>query len=211
MRIVALLALTLAVGCSDRPSDEVRPLQLDGPARVAETEPPPPEIVQPHLNRRELSEAELRERERLLGPEEERRAGGGGGGFGDRAQDWVPRPEERASPRDVDALMRSLDRQLQEEVDGDDDPCAQLATLMQATEGQMARPGEPEAIAPEERELRSMCGALPAEMRQCFDREYFREHLDECQQQFQRLERRGQRQSDRARRQLEESGMDFGF
>ncbi|HBQ15935.1 MAG TPA: hypothetical protein DEF51_34000 [Myxococcales bacterium] len=209
-RLLLSLALTLAVGCADRPSREVQPLQVDPSQRARPAEPPPPEIVQPHLNRRELTEAERRERERLLGPEDDPRGGGGGGGgFGDRAQDWQPRVEERAHPRDVDALTRRLGQQMEGEVDPEDDACEQWHTLMQATEGQMAHPGEPPAAAPARDEMRAACAAMPEAMRRCFDQSYFREHQAECLEQIEGQARRGQRITDRARERVESGEAGF--
>ncbi|MEZ4336341.1 MAG: hypothetical protein R3B82_06915 [Sandaracinaceae bacterium] len=52
--------------------------------------------------------------------------------------------------------------------------------------------------------FRRGCREMRPEMQECLDRDYFREHLDECQRELTRLSRAGERRRDQAQRQLDQ-------
>ena len=204
------LAGWTATGCSEQPTSNIQPIQLS-PHHTSVAEEPSEVVVSPHLRRRELTEAERAQRERTIaGSDRGPGVGGGGGGssFGDHREDWVPHTAQPPTAREVEAFRRQLERETAARVDPDEDACDQYRDRLAASLAAVHRPGAPAAEVPSRDEMRQMCRAMGAAGQRCLDPAYFREHLEECQQDQARQARRGERITARAREQARE--MDDG-
>lgn len=211
LRLACALALsgatlsgaTWASGCSEQPSSEIQPIQF-APRPEGTTEEPAEVVVSPHLRRRELSEAERARREQVIAGDVGRPGGGGGGSFGDRPEDWRPHTAPTPTAREVEEFRRRLDRETAARVDPSDDACDQYRDRFAAGLAAAHRPGEPSGAIPSREEMLRMCRAMGQTGQQCLDPSYFREHVEECQQDQAHRARRGERIVERAREQRRE-------
>lgn len=186
-----VLVLALGGGCREERDTGVAPITLTGTPRAPVAEEPSPLIVQPHLRRTQG------------GPVEPAPARTGGGGGGGSRLDWSLRPIPEPSQREVEDFQRGLEEEMATRIDPTDDPCDQYLALMEATAEAGERPGQPSPELPSREAMRENCRQLPQGYRQCLSPEYFREHLDECNEEMARMARRGERQSEAARRQFD--------
>lgn len=190
-RLLVLLLLVAALGgCREEPTTGISPLGPVMEHRGPVLEEPSPLITQPHLRRVEGGGA---------GPSPSPPSGGSGGGGGD----WVPRHAPDPSTRAVDTFRSELEREMNERVDTADDPCDQFRDVMRSAAEAGRGPGERNPSLPSREAMRENCRELPQAFQQCLSPEYFREHLDECNEQLSRMARRGERRSEEARRQLD--------
>jgi hypothetical protein len=204
---LALAGAPATSACSEQPTSDIQPIQF-APRPGAEAEEPAEVVVSPHLRRRDLSEAERAHRERVIAGEVGRPGGGGvgggGGRFGDRPEDWVPRRPDPPTAREVEEFRRRLDRENAARVEPSDDACDQYRDRFAAGLAAAHRPGDPSGAIPSREEMRRMCRAMGATGQRCLDPVYFREHLEECQQDQARQARQGERITARAREQRRE-------
>ncbi|HJL17694.1 MAG TPA: hypothetical protein RMH99_18665 [Sandaracinaceae bacterium LLY-WYZ-13_1] len=205
-----VLGLVLAGGCSEEPRSEVQPVQVaprEGgrSPRAPVAEEPSPYVVQPHLRRQAHDDDRGGSRDGAGGSGASGGGGGAGGGFGSRLEDWEPRHSPDPSEREVEAFRRRLESQMAARLDPEDDPCDQLLGMARAGLESGRQPGEPQGDAPDRAALRRDCRQFPESFRQCLDRAYFREHLDECRAQMDRMARRGRHLTREAREAREEA------
>jgi hypothetical protein len=192
-RAAFVLVLLALGGCREQREDEVQPIALTGTPRAPVAEEPSPLIVQPHLRRVERGDQPASSRPRT-----------GGGAGGSRSTDWTPRPEPEPSAREVEAFQERLEQQMASRVDPAEDPCDQFLDVMRSTVEAGQRPGQGNPELPSRAAMRENCRSMPAAYRQCLSPEYFREHLDECNEQMARMARRGERRAEEARRRFDD-------
>lgn len=187
-RATLVALLVLLAGCGER--TDIAPVPATS-SRAPVAEEPSPLIVQPHLRRTEGARTE---------PSRRPSSGGGGGG----GADWTPRREPEPSARDVEAFRRQLEREMAARVDAEEDPCDQFLDVMRATTEATGRRGDHAPDMPSRADMRENCRELPQAYRECLSPEYFREHIEECNEQMARMARRGEREREQARRRFDE-------